>query len=117
VVRLKALQRESRRLNVVRVSDRSERYIVSSATNSGRSYSVLIDPATLAGQCTCPWAQYGGVNCKHVLAVLQERFAEQGALSFWLSPDAARRQHRPMIAGEHLTATVRRPASDRRAIA
>lgn len=108
VVRLKALQRESRRLDVVRVSEQSERYIVSSASQPGRFYSVQIDPDTLTGQCTCAWAQYGGVNCKHVLAVLRARFAERGRLSFWGSREAARRQHRPILAGEHLTATVRR---------
>jgi len=107
VVRLKALQRASRRLEVVRVSERSERYIVSSASQPGRYYHVQIDPETLTGQCTCPWAQHGGVNCKHVLAVLRARFAARGALSFWQSREAARRQHRPVISGEHLVATLR----------
>jgi SWIM zinc finger len=108
VVRLKALQRASRRLEVVRVSDGAERYLVSSAARNGRFYEVVIDPATLSGRCSCPWAQYGGVNCKHVLAVLREYFAPKGALSFWSSPEAARRQHRPIIAGDHLLATLRK---------
>jgi uncharacterized Zn finger protein len=107
VVRLKALQRASRRLDVVRISDRAERYIVSSASQPGRFYNVQIDPESLTGQCTCRWAQHGGVNCKHVLAVLRACFAEQGALSFWPSDKAARRQHRQVLAGEHLVATLR----------
>ncbi len=111
VVRLKALQRASRRLDVVRVSDRAERYIVSSASQPGRFYNVQIDPEALTGQCTCQWAQYGGVNCKHVLAVLRACFAARGALSFWDSPEAAQRQHRPIIAGEHLLATLRRASA------
>ncbi len=94
VVRLKALQRASRRLDVVRVSDRAERYIVSSASQPGRFYNVQIDPEALTGQCTCQWAQYGGVNCKHAPAVLRACFAARGALSFWDSPEAAQRQHR-----------------------
>lgn len=106
VVRLKALQRASKHLAVTRLSPGS--YRVTSASQPGRHYYVLIDPATLTGQCTCPWAQYGGVNCKHVLAVLRSHYAEQGQLSFWADPDEARRQHRPVIAGEHLYATVRR---------
>ncbi|NTU82722.1 MAG: SWIM zinc finger family protein [Chloroflexales bacterium] len=106
VVRLKALQRASRRLLVEQTGAAS--YRVSSASQAGRSYYVLIDPETLTGQCTCPWAQYGGVNCKHVLAVLQAHYAGRGALSFWADPGAARRQHRPIIAGEHLYVTVRR---------
>ena len=108
VVRLKALQRASRRLEVVRARDDAERYLVSSAARDGRYYEVIIDPATLSGRCSCPWGQHGGVNCKHVLAVLRQRFADEGALSFWSSPEAARRQHRHVIAGDNLVATLRR---------
>lgn len=106
VVRLKALQRASRRLAVTPLGGAS--YRVSSGSQPGRQYYVLIDPETLSGQCTCAWAQYGGVNCKHVLAVLRSHYADQGQISFWTDPQAARRQHRPVIAGDHLYATVRR---------
>lgn len=108
VVRLKRLQRESRRLKVTPLSTAAASYRVSSGSQPERSYFVMVDPETLSGQCTCPWAQYGGVNCKHVLAVLRRHYAEQGELSFWASPQDARRQHRPVIAGEQLYATVRR---------
>lgn len=110
VVRLKRLQRESRLLEVIPLSDSPTAYEVRSASQPGRSYVVRIDPATLSGQCTCPWAQYGGINCKHVLAVLRKHYANQGEISFWANPQDAVRQHRPIIAGAHLYATVRRVA-------
>jgi uncharacterized Zn finger protein len=115
VVRLKRLQRESRLLEVVPLSTPTTAYQVRSASQPGRSYFVLIDPATLSGQCTCPWAQYGGVNCKHVLAVLRKHYAGQGEISFWANPQDALRQHRPIIAGAHLYATVRRTDASRHA--
>lgn len=107
VVRLKALQRASRRLAVTPLSPTS--YRVTSASQPGRQYYVMIDPDTLSGQCTCAWAQHGGVNCKHVLAVLRAHYADEGRgeLSFWAEPGDARRQHRPIIAGAHLLATLR----------
>lgn len=107
VVRLKALQRESRALDVVPLTSDDERYHVSSASTPGRYYEVTVDPETLEGSCTCPWAEYGGVNCKHVLAVLRTRFAAEGRLSFWHRRQDARRQHRRIIEGADLFATVR----------
>jgi uncharacterized Zn finger protein len=112
VVRLKRLQRESRMLEVVQLSTTPATYQVRSASQPDRRYFVLIDPATLSGQCTCPWAQYGGVNCKHVLAVLRKHYANQGEISFWATPQDALRQHRPIIAGAHLYATVRRTSTN-----
>lgn len=52
-------------------------------------------------------AQHGGINCKHVLAALQARYAAQGRLSFWRSPGAARRQHRRLLTGDQLYITLR----------
>lgn len=108
VVRLKALQRASRELDVIPLTSDDERYHVGSASTPGRYYEVTIDPATLQGSCTCPWAEHGGVNCKHVLAVLRAHYAPEGQLSFWKHPQEARRQHRPIIVGDDLYATVRR---------
>lgn len=110
VVRLKALQRESRRLDVIPLTGAGsgERYHVSSGSTPGRYYEVTIDPLTLEGRCSCPWGEHGGVNCKHVLAVLRARYAGEGSLSFWQRLQDARRQHRTVIAGEGLFATVRR---------
>lgn len=108
VVRLKALQRESRRLDVIPLTGAAERYHVSSGSTPGRYYEVTIDPATLEGRCSCAWGEHGGVNCKHVLAVLRARYAAEGSLSFWQRRQDARRQHRTVIEGEGLFATVRR---------
>jgi uncharacterized Zn finger protein len=108
VVRLKALQRESRHLDVVPLTTDETRYHVSSGSTPGRYYEVRINPATLEGSCSCPWAAHGGVNCKHVLAVLRAHYAPQGQLSFWQRRQDARRQHRPVIEGAELFATVRR---------
>jgi uncharacterized Zn finger protein len=108
VVRLKALQRESRRLDVIPLTTGRERYHVSSGSTPGRYYEVTIDPVTLEGRCNCPWAEHGGVNCKHVLAVLRVRYAQEGRLSFWQRRQDAERQHRRVIAGEGLYATLRR---------
>lgn len=108
VVRLKALQRESRRLDVIPLTTDEERYHVASGSTSGRYYEVVLDPVSLEGRCSCPWAEHGGVNCKHVLAVLQARFAPEGRLSFWQRRQDARRQHRRVIEGDGLFATLRR---------
>lgn len=108
VVRIKALQRASRELDVIPLTSDEERYHVTSASTPGRYYEVRIDPATLQGSCTCPWAEHGGVNCKHVLAVLRARYAQEGQLSFWRHPQDARRQHRQIIAGDDIYATLRR---------
>jgi uncharacterized Zn finger protein len=108
VVRLKALQRASRGLDVIPLTTDDERYHVSSGTTPGRYYEVRINPATLEGTCTCAWAEHGGVNCKHVLAVLRARYAAEGQLSFWRQRQDARRQHRTVIEGENIYATVRR---------
>jgi hypothetical protein len=108
VVRLKALQRASRQLDVIPLTGDDERYHVSSASTPGRYYEVRVNPATLEGTCSCPWGEHGGVNCKHVLAVLRARYAGEGRLSFWPERQDARRQHRPVIEGADLFVTVRR---------
>jgi hypothetical protein len=110
VVRIKALQRASRGLDVIPLTGQDERYHVSSGSTPGRYYEVTLNPETLEAHCTCAWAEHGGVNCKHVLAVLRARYAGEGRLSFWSQRQDAIRQHRPMIAGEQLFATVRRGA-------
>jgi hypothetical protein len=83
------------------------RYLVVSASDPGRAYEVALQRGELAGHCTCLWAQYGGINCKHVMAALREHYAPWGRLSFWPSRDAAARQHRRILPGERLYATLR----------
>ena len=98
VVRLKALQRASRQLDVIPLTSDDERYHVASGSTHGRFNEVKNDTNTLHGTCTCAWAEHGGVNCKHVLAVLRARYAPDGQISFWQRQQDARRQHRRIIA-------------------
>ncbi|KPV53701.1 hypothetical protein SE17_08090 [Kouleothrix aurantiaca] len=107
VVHIKALQDASRNLQVIARDATHGRYLVESGRDSGQHYEVALYPGELAGHCTCRWAQYGGINCKHVLAALRVAYAGQGALSFWPTQDAARRQHRQVLPGERLFAALR----------
>ena len=107
VVNLKKLQSASRRLLVLPRDATRGRYMVASAHDSGRYYEVAIQREALVGHCTCQWAQYGGINCKHVLAALRASYAPEGSLAFWPSAEAARRQHRHVLAGEEIYATLR----------
>ncbi len=107
VVHVKKLQQASRRLEVIPHDPEHGVYLVTSAIRPDVYYEVVLDPDRPAGRCTCPWAQYGGINCKHVLAALQTRYAAQGRLSFWRSPNAARRQHRRLLIGDQLYITLR----------
>ncbi len=107
VVHIKALQEASRHLQVIARDAAHGRYLVESARDSGQHYEVALHSGELAGHCTCRWAQHGGINCKHVLAALRVAYAGQGTLSFWPTQDAARRQHRQVLPGERLFATLR----------
>ncbi len=107
VVQIKALQRASQHLDVVPADPEHGLYLVESASRPDRSYAVVLADATLQGSCTCPWSQYGGINCKHVLAALRTRYAEQGSLSFWRTRRDARRQHRRILTGNQVYATLR----------
>jgi hypothetical protein len=106
-VQIKKLQAASRRLLVVPRDPERGRYLVESANDSGRYYEVALQCGELSGHCTCPWGQYGGINCKHVLAALRAHCAPSGTLSFWPSQETARRQHRRVLLGEQLYATLR----------
>jgi hypothetical protein len=106
-VQLKKLQAASRELLVVPRDPERGRYLVESGSETGRFYEVALQRAELAGHCTCTWAQYGGINCKHVLAALRSHYEPWGRLSFWPTRDTARRQHRRILPGERLYATLR----------
>lgn len=107
VVQIKALQRASQELEVTPYDPEQGIYIVESASRPGQAYEVVLAETKLQGDCTCPWAQHGGINCKHVLAALRARYAPQGSLSFWRTRSDARRQHRHILAGNQLYATLR----------
>jgi hypothetical protein len=104
---IKKLQQASRHLLVIPRDPKRGRYLVRSAGDSGQYYQVAVQSDTLSGHCTCPWSHYGGINCKHVLAALQAEYEPWGALSFWPTHEDARRQHRPVLPGERLYATLR----------
>lgn len=108
----KSLQRKAAAHRVSR--NGSESFQVVSGS-SGATYDVTEDGGLLV--CTCTWSldyHYRGEPCSHVLAV--ERFIEEEAksrrLSFWATPEAAARQHRPTrpISGG-LLATSRKGAT------
>ena len=107
VVAVKTLQQASHKLLVIPRDPEHGRYLVESEQQPNQHYEVAVQHDTLSGHCTCLWARYGGINCKHVLAALREAYAEQGDLSFWTTQTAARRQHRRILAGERLYATLR----------
>ncbi len=108
VVHIKKLQRASRQLDVIPSDPVHGLYVVESATQPGRCYEVRLDPEQLSGSCTCPWAQHGGINCKHVLAALRAHYAPHESISFWRNRSDARRQHRRIVVGTQLYATLRR---------
>lgn len=108
IVNVKRLQRASRKLDVIPLDPPAGRYMVESETHPGELYEVTLDAEGPGGYCTCPWGAHGGVNCKHVLAVLRAYYASEGQLSFWHHRQDARRQHRRIIAGDDLYATLRR---------
>lgn len=108
VVNIKQIQKASRKLDVIPVDPAAGRYMVGSASRGGLYYDVTVDADSPTGQCSCLWAQHGGVNCKHVLAALRVHHAGRGALSFWRTSSDARRQHRRTLEGESLFVTVRR---------
>jgi hypothetical protein len=114
VRQIKQLQEASRHLQVIPRDVEHGRYLVASAHDSDRYYQVVVNRDEMSGHCTCPWAQYGGINCKHVLAALGAEYEPWGAISFWPTPDAARRQHRRVLWGERIYATLRPRARSRR---
>lgn len=106
-IHIKRIQQASRKLKVYPIDPDAGRYHVSSASQRGIFYQVTLDPRMPEGRCTCTWAQYGGLNCKHVLAALRTHYARRGKISFWHSASAARRQHKTILEGDHMYATLR----------
>jgi hypothetical protein len=106
-VHIKKLQAASQRLLVIPRDPERGRYLVESAGDPQRFYEVALQRDGLSGHCTCAWAQHGGINCKHVLAALSACYEGSGSLSFWPTRDDARRQHRRILPGERLYATLR----------
>lgn len=91
---IKRLQSRRRDLNVHPV--KRDTFAVSSVSNPALLHIVTVkflNDQTVHARCTCPWAQYRGVGCSHVLATLEHLAATKGrTLSFWLDETEARRQ-------------------------
>ncbi|NJL95942.1 MAG: SWIM zinc finger family protein [Anaerolineae bacterium] len=91
---IKQLQATSRDLDAVRVA--KHQVLVESATDPADAHLVTVryeDGHTIYARCTCEWSQHNGVACKHVMTALEELAATKGrTLSFWLTPEDARRQ-------------------------
>ena len=120
--RIKFLQTRSKDLPTVVIDpvEKGDPYVVvvGSRTNRylNRVVTVKFEPdGTVNARCTCQWAHFGGTGCVHVIAALQKLASrKQRTLSFWLSPEEARRQKQHLIklrgVGEDIWITSRRPA-------
>jgi hypothetical protein len=79
--------------------------------NSGTFYTITETGDGL--RCNCKWAKYNPSRpCTHILALHSDlevrNEGRPGILSFWSTPEAAQRQHRPTLRiGEGLWATSR----------
>ncbi len=121
-VHIKELQAKSRRL-MVRVIDPQyvgDPYVVIVASRSNPVFNQVVtvkfeDDGRIRARCTCPWAEHGGIACCHVIAALSKLAARKSrSLSFWLTPEEARRQKQIAFqlnssVGESVWITSRRP--------
>lgn len=91
---IKRLQSQSRKLRARRVDQNT--LAVDSVSNPLASHIVTIHfmpNDVVHARCTCPWALNHGVGCSHVMAALDFLASRKGrTLSFWTSPEDARRQ-------------------------
>lgn len=104
---IKRLQLQSRKLRVRRV-DRNT-FAVDSLSNPLANHIVTVQfypHGVVHARCTCPWALNHGVACSHVMAALDFMASRKGrTLSFWSTPEEARRQKQRVfyLAGENRT--------------
>ncbi len=122
--RIKYLQSKSRNLptTVIHPVEKGDPYVVVVGSNTNRYLNRIVtvkfEPdGTINARCTCQWARFGGTGCVHVIAALQKLASrKRRTLSFWLSPEEARRQkqHLNKLSGvardEDIWITSRRPA-------
>jgi hypothetical protein len=120
--RIKFLQTRSKELPTVVIDpvEKGDPYVVvvGSRTNRylNRVVTVTFEPdGAVNARCTCQWARSGGTGCVHVIAALQKLASrKQRSLSFWLSPEEAKRQKQHVIklrgVDEDIWITSRRPA-------
>jgi SWIM zinc finger len=122
--RIKLIQNRSRNLptTVIDPVDKGDPFVVVVGSNTNpylnRVVTVKFEAnGTINARCTCQWARFGGTGCVHVIAALQKLASrKKRILSFWLSPEEARRQkqHCIKLSGfardEDIWITSRRPA-------
>ncbi|MBX3065493.1 MAG: SWIM zinc finger family protein [Anaerolineae bacterium] len=118
---LKSLQSKSKQLEVRMIYPERQgepfRAVVESNEPLSHTVTIRFHPdGGIETECTCAWAQHGGVGCSHVMAVLNRLAARKhSSLSFWATPEEARKQKRRVFkltrarGRESLWVTSRRP--------
>ncbi len=102
---IKSLQAKSKKLvaRVLQHGNLHEPYtvIVGSSSTSALNFVVTVQfrpNGSVAARCTCQWAAHGGIACSHVIAALSKlASSKHRALSFWLTPEDARRQKQALF--------------------
>ena len=101
--RIKALQNKGKRLSarVIRHTHNSYVLLVGSSSTATLNFIVSVDfhdDGLISARCTCKWAEHGGIACSHVMAALLKLAStKQRALSFWLTPEEAKRQRQSVF--------------------
>ena len=106
---IKSLQAKSKKLvaRVLKHGSLDEPYtvIVGSSSTSTLNFIVTVQfkaNGSVAARCTCQWAAHGGIACSHVIAALSKlASSKKRALSFWLTPEDARRQKQALFRLTH----------------
>jgi hypothetical protein len=98
--KIKSLQAEGKKLavRIIAPARPHEPYmaIVESRSHNKLGHLVMIKferDGRILTNCTCPWSEHGGIGCCHVIAALDSLASrKRSKLSFWLTPEEARRQ-------------------------
>ncbi|HLY25844.1 MAG TPA: SWIM zinc finger family protein [Aggregatilineales bacterium] len=121
--RIKALQAKGKRLSarIIRHTHNSYVVLVGSSSTATLNFIVSVDfhnNGQISARCTCKWAEHGGIACSHVLAALTKLAStKQRALSFWLTPEEAKRQRQSVFSlrlGKDNVYITSRPAPEPR---
>ncbi len=97
---IKAIQAKSHKLEarVLKRANPNEPHIVIVGSSSTDTFNFVVSVkfhknGNVQARCTCAWAEHGGIACCHVIAALSKLAAlKNRTLSFWLTPEEARRQ-------------------------
>jgi hypothetical protein len=117
---IKAIQAKSQKLEarVLKRADNREPYTIIVGSSSTDTFNFIVtvkfvDNGSIHARCTCAWAEHGGIACCHVIAALSKLAAlKHRTLSFWLTPEDARRQKQSLFTlrggKDHIWITSRR---------